>query len=130
MNTMFLLYTEEAKRARLTEEERKQATADHWAILDDATAQGKFKGANPLQPASTAITMRADGANVTVTDGPFAETKEVLGGYYIIDCKDAEEAKYWAARLVHVGSITSVEIRPLADVPARVQFAPPTHSHA
>jgi hypothetical protein len=130
MNTMFLLYTDEARRARQTQEDRVKAIADHWAITDETTAQGKFKGASPLQPSSNTLTVRADGANVAATDGPFAETKEVLGGYYIIDCQDAEEAKYWATRLAHTGCISSVEVRPLATVPARVESAVPALSHA
>jgi hypothetical protein len=131
MDTIFLLYTDEVKRAMQTEEDRAEAMANHWGIMDDAKAQGKFKGASPLQGAKTAVTVRgAGGGTLTTIDGPFAETKEVLGGYYIIDCNDADEAKYWAGRLALTGCIGAVEIRPLAAIPNRAESLAPVHAHA
>jgi hypothetical protein len=131
MDTMFLLYTDITKRAIQTEDDKTQAMASHWAIMNDAKALGKFKGASPLQDSKTAITVRATaGGGIATTDGPFAETKEALGGYYIIDCEDADDARHWAGRLAHTGCIGAVEIRPLAAIPNRIETPEPVHAHA
>ncbi len=121
MNYMFVLYADPTRRALQTPEDRAKAISEHWAVMDDASSRGVFKGANPLAPASTALTVRAGSGNVTVTDGPFAETKEVLGGYYIIGCKDAAEAEYWGRRLAQIGYTSAVEIRGVAALPSRVE---------
>jgi hypothetical protein len=116
MDYMFLLYTDDAKMTGRAPEERERSMAVHYGIISDAKARGVFKGASPLQPAATALTVRPADGKVTITDGPFAETKEVLGGYYLIDCKDTEEAQYWATRLSGTGCVSAVEFRALASV--------------
>ena len=67
-----------------------------------------------LHPTSTATTVRVRDGRTLTTDGPFAETKEQLGGYYLVDCKNLDEAIQWAAKIPHA-SISSVEVRPVVD---------------
>jgi hypothetical protein len=125
MDYMFLLYSNEAQMAQMTEEERTATISRHWAIMDEATSLGVFKGASRLDRAASALSVRADQGKVMVTDGPYAETKETLGGYYIIDCKDTEEAKYWAGRLAQTACGAVVELRPLRATPGRVDGCAP-----
>jgi hypothetical protein len=82
------------------------------------TERGFFRGGEPLAPTSSATTVRVQGGRRLVTDGPFAETKEVLGGYYVIDCPDLDAAIDAAARCP--GALYgSLEVRPIADMPAQ-----------
>ena len=81
-------------------------------LAHDLKAQGKFLSANPLQPVSTATSVRMREGKRTVTDGPFAETREQLGGYYLIEAKDLDEASKIAARIPSA-RIGSIEIRPI-----------------
>jgi hypothetical protein len=118
---MFLLYTNEDLRAESSTEEREKATQAHWAIMDETRRLGIFQGAEPLAPSSTATTVRHRDGKALITDGPFAETKEQLAGYYILDCKDLDEAISWAAKIPIVcrGTGGCVEVRPLPGLPAR-----------
>jgi len=118
---MFLLYTNEDERAESLVEEREKATQAHWAIMDETRRLGIFQGAEPLAPTSTATTVRHRDGKALITDGPFAETKEQLAGYYILDCKDLDEAISWAAKIPILcrGTAGCVEVRPLPGLPAR-----------
>jgi hypothetical protein len=124
MEYIFLIYADPQERRELTKQELEQRTALHCGIMSDANARGIFRGASPLRPASTAITVRptAEGG-VTTTDGPFAETKEVVGGYYVLDCASDDEAKYWATRLAQTACATAVETRALAPMSEPMQRA-------
>ena len=77
-------------------------------------ASGSYLGGETLQPTSTATTVRKNGSKVITTDGPFAETKEQLGGFYMVDCKDLDEALKWASEIPSVGR-GPVEVRPIMD---------------
>ena len=82
-----------------------------------ATAAGVIGGGEALQPTSTATTIHVNGAKggeIVMTDGPFAETKEVLGGFYLLDCKDLDEALQWAAQIPGAW-LGRVEVRPVID---------------
>lgn len=125
MDYIFLLYSNEAQMAQMTEEERRTTISKHWAIMDEASSLGLFRGASRLEWGATALSVRADQGKLMVTDGPYAETKETLGGYYIIDCKDTEEAKYWAGRLAQTACGAVVELRPLRATPGRVDDCVP-----
>ena len=109
MEYMFLIYADEKQAAGRTAEQNTEVIARHWAIMDEATSRGVFRGASPLQPIASALTVTRDSDKLRMTDGPFAETKEVLGGYYIIDCQDLQDAKYWATRLSEIGCGSAVE---------------------
>jgi hypothetical protein len=85
------------------------------AFIGDCRAQGVLIAADPLRPAETATTVRVRDVQVMVTDGPFAETREQLGGYFILDCADLDEALGWAARCP-LAARGSVEVRPIPEV--------------
>ena len=121
MRYMFLIYSRETDMAGMTPADMEALKAAHWAVMDETRAKGIFHGAEPLHPTATATTVRMDGGKPLVTDGPFAETKEQLAGYYILDCKDLDEAITWAARIPTAckGGAGCVEIRPIMALPAR-----------
>jgi hypothetical protein len=123
MQYVFLIYTEAGLSANMSPEHAAKAINSNWDIMEDATARGVFLGANRLQSTAQSVTARRPDGSVSFVDGPFAETKEVLGGFHLIDCKDDSEARYWAGRLIQTGCSTAVEFRPIADLPRRVQTA-------
>ena len=109
MKYMLLIYG--AERA-WTEEERKECMIESLGICDELAARGKYLGASPLQSVTTAVSVRVRDGRTLVTDGPFAETTEQLGGYYVLDLADLDEAIAVATRLPPAAKGT-VEIRPL-----------------
>jgi hypothetical protein len=121
MRYMFLIYGRETEIAEGSPEEWEQVKAGHWAVIDDARKRGVLEGAEPLQPTATATTIRIEDGRPLILDGPFAETKEQLAGYYILDCKDLDEAIAWAVRIPTScrGGEGCVEIRPIAALPPR-----------
>ena len=82
------------------------------AFAQEISANGVMRGANRLRPASSATTVRIRGGKTSTTDGPFAETKEQLGGYFILECKDLDEAISYAAKIPSA-RFGSVEVRPI-----------------
>lgn len=120
MRYMLLIYTKEDAEAPASQEEMMKVVAGHQAVMDEATKRGVLKGAEPLQPTTTATTVRVQNGKLLTTDGPFAETKEQLGGYYILDCKDLDEAIAWAAKIPTScqGGAGCVEIRPIREMSA------------
>ena len=118
MRYMFLIYSRESAVSSVDMEDLK---ARHWAVMEETQRLGIFRGAEPLQPTGTATTVRMQDGKPLLLDGPFAETKEQLAGYYILECRDLDEAIAWAARIPTAcqGLDGCVEIRPLAGVPQR-----------
>jgi len=93
--------------------EQIQANMERWgAYTQEVKDAGVFLGGEGLQPSATATTIRVDQGHL-VTDGPFAETKEQLGGFYLLDCKDLDDAIAWAKKVPVAGG--SIEIRPVMD---------------
>ena len=92
MRYMLLIYS---PRPRWPKGRRRIGRAGHWAITIEE--KRLFWAGEPLQPTATATTVRTEGGQPLIPDGPFAETKEQLGGYYILDCKDLDQAIAWAA---------------------------------
>ena len=121
MRYMFLIYSRETDMAGMTPADMEALKAEHWGVMDETRAKGIFHGAEPLHPTATATTVRINGGKSLVTDGPFAETKEQLAGYYILDCKDLDEAITWAARIPTAckGGAGCIEIRPTMALTAR-----------
>ncbi|HEX7091962.1 MAG TPA: YciI family protein [Longimicrobiales bacterium] len=111
MRYVFLIYENEATMP--TDEAELQQWFDY---TDRLKASGCYVGGEALQPTSTATTVRKVGGKVLTTDGPFAETKEQLGGFYIVDCRDLDEALKWAAEIPSVGR-GPVEVRPIMEFP-------------
>ena len=121
MRYMFLVYTRETDLTEGSAEDMEKLRAAHFAVMDETQKSGIFRGAEPLQPVATATTVRIADDKPLVLDGPFAETKEQLGGYYILDCKDLDEAIAWAAKIPTAcrGGGGCIEIRPIAELPPR-----------
>src|SRR5689334_19497246 len=109
MKYMMLIYGAEN---RWTDAERRECMVESLRLCDQLAARGKFLDAAPLQPVATAATVRVRDGRPLVTDGPFAETTEQLGGYYVLDLTDLDEALAVAARLPPAAKGT-VEVRPL-----------------
>jgi len=121
MRYIFLVYTRETDLTEGSAEDMEKLRAAHFAVMDETQKRGIFRGAEPLQPVATATTVRIADDKPLVLDGPFAETKEQLGGYYILDCKDLDEAIAWAAKIPTAcrGGGGCIEIRPIAELPPR-----------
>jgi hypothetical protein len=121
MRYMLLIYHNEKVKENLTAEERNKSLSHVYGYIDEAKRHGIFVATNPLGPTSAATTVRTQDGKVMITDGPFAETKEQLGGYFILDCKDLDEALEWAAKIPMfcAGGSGSVEVRPLRDLPQK-----------
>ncbi|MHB8676453.1 MAG: YciI family protein [Candidatus Acidiferrales bacterium] len=118
MRYMLLIYSKETQMEQMSPEENDKITSAHWAVMEETAKRGIFRGAEPLKPTATATTVRVQGGKPLITDGPFAETKEQLAGYYILDCKDLDEAISWAAKIPTAcrGGEGCIEIRPLVAI--------------
>jgi hypothetical protein len=113
---MLLIYGEEAGWDSLSDEDRGRWMQDYQSYTAELRSAGAMVAGDALQPTSNATTVRVRDGEQLVTDGPFAETKEQLGGYYLIEAGSLDEATEWAAKLP--GSRHgSVEIRPVVAAP-------------
>jgi hypothetical protein len=112
MKYMLLIYMDEHA---MNASEREHCYHDSTQLCHDLAAKGQFVAASPLQPVATATSVRIREGKRLVTDGPFAETREQLGGYYIVDVKDLDEAIRIAARIPPAAKGT-VEIRPVMEL--------------
>lgn len=114
MRYMMLVYSMEGPDG-LVPEEAERIRAGHARVMEEAGGKGVLIGAEPLAPTSTATTVRMNNGTAMVTDGPFAETKEHLAGYYIMECENLDEAIEWAAKIPTAcqGGAGCIEIRPL-----------------
>jgi hypothetical protein len=112
---MLLIYFDEAWD-RLTPAERKQIYLEQKRLADELTETGQVLGGSPLHPVSTATTVRVRDGKRLVTDGPFAETREFLGGYMLIDVPDLDAAIAIAGRGA-VARVGMVEVRPVREGP-------------
>jgi hypothetical protein len=117
---MFLIYSREHP-SEVTTEEFEQLRAGHRVVHDETKKLGIFERAELLQPPKAATTLRIDGAKPLVLDGPFAETKEQLAGYYILDCENLDAAIEWAKKIPTACKDEDgcVEIRPIGVIPPR-----------
>ena len=113
MRYMMLIYSQENEAA--APDELSAIAAGHRAVMEETARRGVFLAADPLEPTATATTVRIENGHALVTDGPFAETKEQLAGYYILDCRDLDEAIAWAAKIPTSckGGAGCIEIRPI-----------------
>lgn len=113
MKYMLLVYLDEKA---LSEAEREVCYRDSARLAQDLDRSGQYLDASPLQLTSMATSVRVRGGKRQVTDGPFAETHEQLGGYYLVEARDLEEAIGIAER-VPVASVGTIEIRPVMEIP-------------
>ena len=117
MRYMLLIYNDPTTRNTLSEGEAQEMFGKYFAFTQRIVESGEFISGDPLQGLETATTVRVRGGKTASTDGPFAETKELLGGYYLVDCKDLDRAIELAAQIPDA-RLGSVEIRPIMELPA------------
>jgi hypothetical protein len=112
MQYLLMIYQNEAESGKMDAAARKNVTAEYGAFTQSIIQSGHFKAGDGLQPTSTATTVRVRDGKTLTTDGPFAETREQLAGYYLVEAKDLDTALAIAARIP--GAKTgSVEVRPV-----------------
>jgi hypothetical protein len=112
MQYLLLIYSNEAQVAAMTPESLKTMTDDYMVFTKGIIQGGQFKAGDRLKPTSSASTVRVRNSQVAITDGPFAETREQLGGYYLIEAANLDEAIAIAAR-VPGAKLGSIEVRPI-----------------
>lgn len=113
MKYLLLIYM---KEDAMNESERQECYVESTELTHDLNSRGQFLGANPLQPVATATSVQIREGKRLVTDGPFAETREQLGGYFLVDATDLNEAIAIASRIPAARKGT-VEIRPIVELP-------------
>jgi hypothetical protein len=111
---MLMICRDEPAWGRLPLSEQQQIYAETLALAEELTARGQYLGGSPLHPSSSATSVRVRNGKPLVTDGPFAETREQLGGYMLIDVENLDEAIAIAAR-VPLARTSTVEVRPVRD---------------
>jgi hypothetical protein len=120
MQYMLLIYAPEEYWADRSDEERAAMSQEYSAVTQEMQNAGAFVAGDALQPIATATTVRVNAGEALTTDGPFAETKEQLGGYYLLDVESIDEALEWAAKLP-AARHGSIEVRPVMNVTAEAQ---------
>lgn len=116
MQYVLLIYVNEQRWNGTPAEERDKVMAEYGAFTESIVKSGHYKGGDELQPTSVATTVRVRNGKPMITDGPFAETREQLGGYYVIEAKDLDEATAIAARIPSARD-GSIEVRPIQPTP-------------
>ncbi|MGO4712495.1 YciI family protein [Bradyrhizobium sp. 2TAF24] len=112
MQYLLLIYQNEAENAARPEAEMAATTAEYGTFTQGIIQSGHFKGGERLRPSAMATTVRVRNGKTLTTDGPFAEAREQLGGYYMVEAKDLDEASAIAARIP--GARTgAIEVRPI-----------------
>jgi hypothetical protein len=115
MRYMLLIYEREADWAALSGAERDQMIGEYFQLTDSLKGSGTYLAGAPLQPIATATTVRVRDGKTVTTDGPFAETREQLGGYYLVDAKNLDEAIAIAARIPGA-RLGAIEVRPVLEM--------------
>jgi hypothetical protein len=118
MKYLCLIYSDQVQWAKMPKEEWEKVSAEYFAYTDSIQKSGHYLGGNALQPTNTATTVRLRNGKLSTTDGPFAETKEQLGGYYLVESKDLNEAIQLASKIPGA-RFGSIEVRPIMEMPAR-----------
>ena len=112
MQYLLMIYSNEAEYAKLDAATSQKVMAEYGAFTQSIIQSGNFKAGDRLQPTATATTVRVKDGKVLTTDGPFAETREQLGGYYLVEAKDLDAALGIAARIPGA-RYGSIEVRPI-----------------
>ena len=113
MQYLLMIYHEENTGPQPGDPDFGEFMNAYYEFTNEVKARGLFIAGQPLESVSTATTVRVRDGKTRISDGPFAETKEVLGGYYLLDCKDLDEALECAAR-IPTAKHGSIEVRPIA----------------
>ena len=114
MRYLCLIYDEEKKLAAMSKNESDAFMGEYFGFTEGIKKSGHYLGGNALQPVQTATTVRVRNGKVSTTDGPFAETQEQLGGYYLIEAKDLNDPIAVAAKIPS-SRIGSIEVRPIME---------------
>ena len=117
MKYMFLTYLDERAWQALSKEEQQFEMDKCGPHVQTLLSSGKFLGGAPLHPTTAATTVRFRDGKRLITDGPFAETREQLGGYTIVEAADLDEAIAMAAGFLEQGSMATIEVRPIVELP-------------
>jgi len=120
MQYMLLIYDDRQAWAGMSEADRGAVMQEYFAYSDELRQQGKFVAGDALQAPDTAKSVRVRDGERSTTDGPFAETKEHLGGYYLIDVDTVDEALEWAGK-VPSARFGTIEVRPIMQIPAEAR---------
>lgn len=115
MRYIMLIYSDENIEAHRSAEENAAMIAEYSTFTDEVRQRGSFLNGDALQPSSTATTVRIQNGKCVAKDGPYALTKEQLGGFYILDCQDLDEAIEWAAK-IPAAKEGAIEIRPILEL--------------
>ena len=121
MKYLCLLYENEKQWETMAEADANAMMAEYFAFTNQHRKSGHVLAGEPLQPTATATTVRVRNGKLSTTDGPFAETREQLGGYYLVEAKDLNEAIQVAAK-IPAARTGSVEVRPIMEIPGRPDF--------
>ena len=114
MKYLCLIYDDEKKWETMSKAEADAYMGEYFAFTDGVKASGHYVGGNALQPVQTATTARSRNGKLSTTDGPFAETKDQLGGYYLIEARDLNDAFQVAQKIPSVRT-GSIEVRPIQE---------------
>jgi hypothetical protein len=114
MKYLCLIYDDEKQWAKMPKELQDKYMGEYTAFGESIRKSGQYVGSNQLQPSHTATIVRSRNGKVSTTDGPFVETKEQLGGYYLIEAKDLNDAIQVASRIPSARS-GSIEVRPIVE---------------
>ena len=119
MRYILLIHIDEKAMEDMSPEDMAPVMDAWYQYTDDLQKSGTWLAGDALQPTSTATTVRVRQGKTLVTDGPYAETKEQLGGFYIIDAENLDNAMEWAAKMPHMAGGGAVEVRPVMEFPDR-----------
>jgi hypothetical protein len=114
MRYALLICTDEVARAQVSPEEKAEMMAAYDAFGKEMAGRGVLQGGERLRPTTDATTVRVSGGEVLVSDGPFAETKEQMGGFFLVDCADLDEAIEIASK-IPAAQHGTIEVRPIWD---------------
>ncbi len=117
MQYLLMIWNDEAAWTDIPEEEQNKIFAEYMEFTRGIKASGNYIGGEALQPGSTATRVQSKNGKIVTTDGPFVETKEQIGGYYLIEAKDLDEAVAIAARLPDARYGGTIEVRPVMETP-------------
>jgi hypothetical protein len=118
MRYLLMIYTDETADQNVSEAQQAAVMEEYNKFTSDITSSGVYLAGEALQPTTTATTVRVRDGKTSTTDGPFAETKEQIGGYYLVNAKDLNEAISWAAKIPGA-KWGSIEVRPIWEFPAQ-----------
>jgi hypothetical protein len=115
MKYLLLIYQDQTVWQKMPKAEAEKTYGEYFAFTESIKKSGHYLGGNPLQPTPTATTVRVRSGKTSNTDGPFAETKEQLGGYYLIEARDKSDALEVASRIPGA-RFGSIEVRPIMEI--------------